>query len=149
MPLLFGQPAVVSVRGRWAQQGKQQGKRQGEFRERALGKPLLNMQVGRLGVREHYRTTTELPSKSPFGQVRGGVPRQNCDPPLNQSNRTVFGFAWFSVSNWPHAAPAEAFVRTDCPIPLFSPRSTLGESGPAATTCRFEEEASAGSVLRF
>jgi hypothetical protein len=75
------------------------------------------------------------------------VPRQNYDLPLNQSNRTVSGFAWSSVSNWLHAA--EAFARTDGPIPLFSPRSTLGESGPAATTGRFEEAASAGSALQF
>ena len=77
------------------------------------------------------------------------MPSQNYDLPLNQPNRTVLGFASFSVSNWLYAAPVEAFVRTDYPIPSFSPRSTLGESGLAATTCRFEEEVSAGSVLRF
>jgi len=50
---------------------------------------------------------------------------------------------------WLGKWPAEAFVRTDRPIPLFSSRSTLGESRPAATTWRLEEAACAGSVLRF
>jgi hypothetical protein len=48
------------------------------------------------------------------------VPRQNYDLPLNQSDRSVAGFACLSVSNWLHAAPAEASVRIACPVLLLT-----------------------------
>src|ERR1035437_1255116 len=60
------------------------------YHERALGKPSLNMQVGRLGVREHYRTTTELPAKSAFDQVRqagGSPPFARCSVDIARPSR--------------------------------------------------------------
>ena len=46
-----------------------------------------------------------------YSVLVGPVPRQNYDLPRNQSDRSVAGFACLSVSNWLHAAPAEASVR--------------------------------------
>ena|SRR5437868_14511965 len=76
-----------------------------------------------------------------------GMPRQNYDPPRNQSDRRVADFAYLSVSNWLHAALAEAPVRIGYPILLFPPRSALGELGPSATTCRSEGATPAASLL--
>ena len=77
------------------------------------------------------------------------VPRQNCDLPLNQSNRTVPVSPGFSCQTSSMLRLLRLlFVLTV--RSLYSRRDLLlGESGPAATTCRFEEGASAGSVLRF
>jgi hypothetical protein len=77
------------------------------------------------------------------------VPRQNYDLPRNQSDRSAAGFACLSVSNWLHAAPAEASVRIVCPVLLLSSRFALGESGLAATTCRFEGETPAASLFHL
>ena len=54
--------------------------------------------------------------------VRVKSPRatRHYDPPRNQSDRSVVGFACLSVSNWFHAAPAEASVRIVCPVLLLS-----------------------------
>jgi HSP20 family protein len=62
------------------------------------------------------------------------VHRQNYDLPRNQSDRSAASFAFLSVSNWFHAAPAEASVRIVCPVLLLSSRFALGESCLAATT---------------
>jgi hypothetical protein len=77
------------------------------------------------------------------------VPRQNYDLPRNQSDRSVASFAFLSVSNWFHAAPAEASVRIVCPVLLLSSRFALGESGLAATTCYFEGETPAASLFHL
>jgi hypothetical protein len=81
--------------------------------------------------------------------ARRGVPRQNYDLPRNQSDRSVASFAFLSVSNWFHAAPAEASVRIVCPVLLLSSRFALGESCLAATTCRFEGETPAASLFHL
>src|ERR1035438_7618443 len=78
-----------------------------------------------------------------------GVHRQNYDLPRNQSDRSVASFAFLSVSNWFHAAPAEASVRIVCPVLLLPSRFALGESCLAATTCRFEGEAPAASLFHY
>ena len=77
------------------------------------------------------------------------VHRQNYDLPRNQSDRSVASFAFLSVSNWFHAAPAEASVRIVCPVLLLPSRFALGESCLAATTCRFEGEAPAASLFHY
>jgi hypothetical protein len=77
------------------------------------------------------------------------VHRQNYDLPRNQSDRSVASFVFLSVSNWFHAAPAEASVRMFCPVILLSARFALGESGLAATTRRFEGETPAASLFHL
>jgi hypothetical protein len=75
-----------------------------------------------------------------------GVPRQNYDLPRNQSDRSVAGFAFPSMSNWLHAPVTEAPVCSGYTLLCFSPRSAVGESCSAATARCIEIAAAADQL---